>query len=121
VVDRAPEPSLVYWFTAQTIASRPDIIDRVSKTLLCMNPTCYAAMWDIIAAFETRERLPAIRCPVLVLVGEQDGNTPPEAAAQLAGAIPQATLVVLPQASHILPVDAPGAMAEEVLRFMAAA
>jgi pimeloyl-ACP methyl ester carboxylesterase len=44
--------------------------------------------------------LPAIRCPALIVAGTDDWLTPPEAAEEMARAIPGAELVVLQDTSH---------------------
>ena len=73
-----------HWFTPEFRQRRPDVIDRVEKTFLAFEPGQYAALWEMIATLETRERLADLVCPTLMLVGEQDASTPP-AAARLIG------------------------------------
>jgi pimeloyl-ACP methyl ester carboxylesterase len=51
--------------------------------------------------------LARIRCPVLVLVGEEDVLTPPAEAEKMARAIPQACLEVIPQAGHLANLEQP--------------
>jgi pimeloyl-ACP methyl ester carboxylesterase len=53
----------------------------------------------------TLSRLPSIAVPTLVIHGETDRLVPPENATILAGAIPNAELVMLPRASHIFFTD----------------
>ena len=113
------ETSLERWFTPETREHRPDIVDRITKTLLSDDPDTHAAIWDVIAGLDTHKRLREISCPTLVLVGQHDPSTPPAVAAQLATAIPNATLIVVPGASHIVTVEAPGAVNEALLRFLA--
>ena len=109
--------SLDRWFTPQTRALRPDLIDRVTKTILGDDPAVHAAIWDIISEFDVHDRLSEIRCPALVLVGEHDPSTPPSAATALAERIEDAQLVILPNASHMIQLEAPAAVNEELKRF----
>jgi pimeloyl-ACP methyl ester carboxylesterase len=51
--------------------------------------------------------LSKIRCPTLVLVGEEDITTPPEASEQMAERIPDARLVRLPRVGHMSNLEAP--------------
>ena len=57
---------------------------------------------------EVESLLPQLTCPVLVAVGSEDRWSPPEQHAAIATLIPQARLVVIEQAGHMLPVEAPG-------------
>jgi 3-oxoadipate enol-lactonase len=112
------QSTLERWFTPETRARRPDIIDRVSKTLLADNPAVHAAIWEMIAAFETHDRLKEITCPALILVGDRDPSTPPSTASALANAIAGAEVVVIPNASHLVTVEAPVAVSTEMQRFL---
>ncbi len=112
------ESSLDRWFTPEFRHGRPDIIDRVTKTILADDPAIHAAIWEMIAGFDVHERLGEIRCPTLILVGELDPSTPPSAATALLTAISGAKMVVLPGVSHIATVEAPGAVNSELQLFL---
>ncbi|MFI7237558.1 alpha/beta fold hydrolase [Streptomyces cyaneofuscatus] len=56
----------------------------------------------------TRAALAAFGSPVLLLAGEYDLNSPPEAVAECAGLFPHATLVEQPGAGHYPWMDDPG-------------
>ncbi|HET9071146.1 MAG TPA: alpha/beta hydrolase [Acidimicrobiales bacterium] len=58
--------------------------------------------------------LPGIACPAEVVVGAADRVVTPVAARRLAAAIPAARLVELPGVGHLLPHDAPHALARAV-------
>lgn len=110
--------SLDRWFTPETRARRPDLIDRVTKTILGDDPAVHAAIWDMISEFDVHDRLGEVRCPTLVLVGERDPSTPPSAASVLAEGIPGARMVVLPNASHMIQLEAPEAVNAELKGFL---
>ncbi len=112
------ESSLDRWFSPRFRTDRPDIIDRVTKTILADDPAIHAAVWEMIAGFDVHDRLGKIRCPTLILVGELDPSTPPSAAAALMSAIADATMVVLPGASHIATVEAPEMVNAELQAFL---
>jgi pimeloyl-ACP methyl ester carboxylesterase len=63
-------------------------------------------------------RLPALRVPTLVLVGEHDVATPPEKARAIAQAIPGARLVVIPGAGHTATLEAPHRVNAEIMAFL---
>ncbi|MGH8616262.1 MAG: alpha/beta fold hydrolase [Burkholderiales bacterium] len=56
--------------------------------------------------------LPAIRCPTLVLVGDQDVPTPPERAAEIAAGIAGARLVTIPDCGHLSAIEQPEAVTQ---------
>ncbi|GIW07308.1 MAG: alpha/beta hydrolase [Dehalococcoidia bacterium] len=59
---------------------------------------CMLAMWD---RPEITDRLEVLGFPTLVIVGEEDEVTPPDAARRIAETIQGAALVVLPETGHI--------------------
>jgi 3-oxoadipate enol-lactonase len=102
--------SLERWFTPKTRMRRPDIVDRVSKTILADDPAIHAAIWEMISDFDVHDRLVEVACPSLVIVGERDPSTPPAMASVLINAIRGAKMVVIPDASHIVTVEDPTAV-----------
>ena len=61
---------------------------------------------------DSRPTLRAIRCPTLVLVGEQDEITPPDRAREMADGIAGATLVTVPDCGHMCAMEQPEAVTE---------
>jgi pimeloyl-ACP methyl ester carboxylesterase len=59
---------------------------------------------------DSRPDLARISCPTLVLVGEQDQLTPPERAREMAEAIPDARLVIVPDSGHLSTLEQPDAV-----------
>ncbi len=59
--------------------------------------------WDI------RARLAGVTSPTLVLTGAADAMTPPKLAQELAGLLPGAELVLLPEVGHVPMLEAPEA------------
>ena len=72
----------------------------------------------IIARVDSRPLLPAIACPTLVLVGAQDVITPLEMAQEMADAIPNAKLVVVPETGHLATLEAPVHVNAALARWM---
>ena len=60
-----------------------------------------------------------IRCPTLVLVGDEDQTTPPAEAARIAGQIQGARLVTLKGCGHSSAIEAPEAVNREIAAFLA--
>lgn len=68
---------------------------------------------------DVADLLPAIACPVLVMTGELDGWAPPEQHRAIAAAIPKASLVIVPGAGHMLPLEAPLAVNSAIAEWLA--
>lgn len=74
----------------------------------------------VLSRPDSRPSLAAIAVPTLVLVGEQDQLTPPAAARELAAAIPDARLVVLPECGHGSTIEQPQAVNEALRSWLLA-
>ena len=64
--------------------------------------------------------LPRIRCPTLVIVGEEDTATVPARSEEIAAGISGAQLVRIPRAGHMSPIDAPEPFTAELRGFLEA-
>ncbi len=62
--------------------------------------------------------LPRIHLPTLVLVGQDDVITPPDEARTMAGALPNAQFVVIPEAGHLAPLENASASNLAILEFV---
>jgi pimeloyl-ACP methyl ester carboxylesterase len=69
---------------------------------------------------DSRPGLAAIRCPTLMLVGEQDKGTPPELAREIAAGIPGARLVIVPDSGHLSTIEQPQAVTKALVEWMRA-
>ncbi len=87
--------------------------------LLATAPEGYAGAAEAIAALEPGHGALAITAPTLVLVGDQDAATPPEAARALADAIPGARLQIIADAAHMAPAEQPEAVNAAMAAFLA--
>ncbi|MEU1852638.1 3-oxoadipate enol-lactonase [Streptomyces sp. NPDC019990] len=74
------------------------------------DPDAYAACCDALAAFDLRNRLTGIAVPTLLIAGREDPATPPAHLREIADAVPGATLVEIPGASHLAPAQRPEAV-----------
>lgn len=98
-------PTLERWFTAPFRASSPAVVERIARAIRANDPRAYAASCRAVGAMSLTERLSEIRCPTMVVVGEQDLGTTPEMARAIARRIPGARLELIPQAAHLVPVE----------------
>jgi 3-oxoadipate enol-lactonase len=75
-----------------------------------------AASCQALVGHDTRDRLHQVTAPTLVMVGAADTETPESYARAIADRIPGARLVVVPGAGHLLNVEAPGPVNDELRR-----
>ncbi len=68
---------------------------------------------------DSRPQLAAIRCPSLVLVGDSDAITPPEAARNIAAGIAAARLVIVGQSGHLSTLEQPDAVTRALIDWLA--
>ncbi|MBI5947096.1 MAG: alpha/beta fold hydrolase [Chloroflexi bacterium] len=100
----------------------PEAFAYLLRTDLEAPPRRFAVVrqQEAIASWSSKDRLPSLRMPVLVLCGEDDGMTPPENSRQIAALIPGARLHLIPQCGHNPMLEKPEEVARLVLDFAAA-
>jgi lipase len=76
-----------------------------------------AAFFDNSRSLDTWERLPEIRCPVLLMWGELTHGPFPALMEQVAARIPNVTTATIANAGHLAPMERPEAVADTVLSF----
>lgn len=67
---------------------------------------------------EVESLLPQIACPALVMTGELDTWSGPEQHRQIAAAIPNSELVIVPGAGHMIQPEAPEAVNAAIARWL---
>jgi pimeloyl-ACP methyl ester carboxylesterase len=72
----------------------------------------------IIDRADARPLLPSIKCPTLVLVGDDDELTPPSLAQELAAGIPGSRLVVVPDCGHLSTMERPEAVNAALVQWL---
>jgi pimeloyl-ACP methyl ester carboxylesterase len=83
-----------------------------------MDPAVFLPMLEHAGRHDARGFLADVEVPTLVVAAEHDTFTPMARAEEMAGAIPDAELVVIEEASHAAPVEQPEFIAECVEDFL---
>ena len=90
-------------FTPRTLVDHEGLV-RLARLLTSQpHPTSlegFLAQAQAIRTFDSRPRLPEVRCPTLVLTGAEDVLTPVSQAVEIATLIPGAALKVLGRGGH---------------------
>lgn len=88
------------WFTARFRAEAP-AFPVYRNMLVRSDPEAYAGVCVAIREADYADRATAIACPVLCIVGEHDGATPPEVVRHMADLIPGARFLQIADAGHL--------------------
>lgn len=101
------QPTLERWFTAPFRERRPDFMAKVGEMIQSTPPQGYAGCCHALPKIDVTDKLGAVRCPTLVIVGESDPGTPVEMARAIQAAIPSSDLAILRHASHLSNLEQP--------------
>src|ERR687893_1878891 len=119
-VDAIVDAVLERWFTPPFRASRPEILEWGAGMLRGTPAEGYAGCCEAIRDMDLTGRLGTIRAPTLVIAGADDPATPPAGHAEpIRDAIPDARLMVVPQAAHLGNVEQPEAFTRAIFDHLA--
>lgn len=93
----------------------PGLVARARAARAEVPPLTELVDWRAADRFDRMNDVASIRVPALVVSAEEDPLTPPKYGRYLAEHIPNATLVSIPGAGHMVPVERPDEIAK-VLR-----
>jgi pimeloyl-ACP methyl ester carboxylesterase len=114
---RGPELIELAWYDATRITE--ETLALYKKPLQVENWD--RALWELTVASQESDladRLDEFTLPVLVITGEADKIVPTEQSIRLAGELPNAQLVVIPQAGHVPHEEQPAAFMQAVTEFL---
>jgi 3-oxoadipate enol-lactonase len=113
------QSTLERWFTASFRAQRPDVVNRIGELIRNTPVNGYVGCAHAIARLNLTARLQAIRCPVLVMVGEEDRGTPPAMSEEIVHAIPGARFERIANAAHLSNIEQPVVFSMALRSFLA--
>jgi pimeloyl-ACP methyl ester carboxylesterase len=121
--DANAEAALSRWFSREYQAANPAQIAAIRQTLAGNDPQGYLTTYELFATQDMyrADDLGSIRVPTLIATGELDPGSTPEMARQLAERIPGATVAVLAEQRHMMPVESPRLVNQLLLEFLQAA
>jgi 3-oxoadipate enol-lactonase len=110
-------------FPPEFAAANPDVCAWYERHYLANDPESYIAIMDDLGRFDVTARLPEIRCPTLIVAGDQDatsvaGRAPLDSARILHVGIPGSELAVIPGANHYPQIDHTEAFNDRVIGFL---
>jgi pimeloyl-ACP methyl ester carboxylesterase len=83
-----------------------------------VDEAAYRTTLATLTGFDRRADLPRLAQPALLIAGEADQTAPPRGMARMAEAMPDARLLIIPGAGHLLPLEAPDAFHAALLDFL---
>jgi len=107
------------WFTDRFQTEQPVRVSIVREALLATDPQVIAQSWNAIADLDYEKRLSTFEGPALLVTGEFDTSVSPVSCESHAAAFKRATAVVIPDAGHLTPCEAPDAFAALVQQMAA--
>jgi 3-oxoadipate enol-lactonase len=109
---------LAKWFTRGFHAERADEL-ALWRHMLTRTPVAgYCGCCAALAGTDLRDSTAGLAQPVLAVVGDDDGSTPPDLVREMAGTIAGARFEIIRGAGHIPCVEAPEALARLVTGFL---
>ncbi len=104
--------------TAPAFHERPERLAAFVRLLAANDPGGYAALCRVVAGIDITDELQRIAVPVLLLGGDRDPVVPPAAREAMAARIPGAKSVEVESCGHIVPLEQPAVLLEQVRSFL---
>jgi 3-oxoadipate enol-lactonase len=117
-MDALVESTLARWFTEPYRQSRKDVMERIGNHIRSTPVAGFVGCCHAISKVDVLDRLPEIKCPALVIVGEEDHGTPPEMARAIHANLPGSELVLIPNAAHFSNVEQEKAFDDAMTAFL---
>ena len=97
---------------AESIKTIQSIVERMAPSSI------FGTLLALAARTDTTNSLPAIKCPVLILVGDKDTVTPVAASQMMKDKIPGAEMFVIPNSGHISNMENPVEFNKRLIEFV---
>jgi 3-oxoadipate enol-lactonase len=112
------EPIVGRWFTPDFAAARPDVVARGLTMVRSTDPGSYAALAELLAGVDLTGSLGSMATPTLAIAGADDAAIPPDHADTIADGVPDASVLRIPDAAHLVNIEQPAAFTRAVMRHL---
>jgi 3-oxoadipate enol-lactonase len=120
-LDAIAQTAMARLFQSDFAARNPDLVADRRAAFLRTDPAMFGQACAALEALDLSAETAGIRCPTLILAGDEDQATPPEMAQGLAALIPGAALRVLEGLAHVPQMQDPDRLVKEIRDFLDAA
>ena len=110
--------TLARWFTEPYRKTNPPGVARVGASIKATPVAGFVGCCHAIPKINLTDRLKEIKCPTLVIVGEQDPGTPVAMAREIHDATPGSELVIIPSAAHLSNIEQADAFTAALMSFL---
>lgn len=117
-MDALVESTLARWFTEPYRNARKDVMKRIGDGIRNTPVAGFAGCCHAISKVDYLDRLKDIRVPALVIVGEHDHGTPPEAARVIHQNLAGSEFRMIPSAAHLSNIEQTEVFNEAMLGFL---
>jgi 3-oxoadipate enol-lactonase / 4-carboxymuconolactone decarboxylase len=107
------------WFTPTFAQRAPEVVAETRKRFVAHKPEGYAICCEAIRDMDLRPSIGAIRTPTLILAGADDPATPVPMMEDIRSRIPDAELIIVPRAAHLLNIERPEVVNAHIAAFLA--
>lgn len=107
------------WFSDEYAASSSAQIDEVRNTVLNNDHLGYLTTYRLFASEDNylADQISSIKVPSMVMTGELDPGSTPQMAHDMGNLIKNAQIVVLTDQRHMMPMESPKLVNQELMRF----
>ena len=112
------EPTIARWFPPEIVAAKPPYLDKVRQMIRTTPLDGFIGCAAALANHDFRSQVASVTRPVLFIVGEKDGTTPP-VMRQMHAELRGSKFVELPGAGHISNMDQPARFTGAIREFLA--
>jgi 3-oxoadipate enol-lactonase len=105
--DELIEPTLLRWYTPETHERDPKLIASTRRMISETSTSGYIGSAAALRDLHLTRLLAQITAPTLLVAGQNDASTPVAGMEAMCREIPDARLVVLPGAAHLLALERP--------------
>ena len=106
-------------FPKDFVERNPEAVEEFARKNPVNDPTCYARAALAMSDYNYNDELGRIRCPTLIIVGDQDVMTPPGGSVRMSRLIPGSRLIIFKGCGHVSYVEQPEVFSKTVLDFLA--
>lgn len=108
---------IMFGETTRANVAKTEMLDLWKKRISNLPLSLHPAMSGVIERTDARPYLPLIKCPVLVISGEEDMPRPPSWAREVVDGLPNSELLYLEKIGHSPTLEAPEVVLPRILEF----